>query len=388
MAERSYPFDSGPGASITEDQWGSMADSWQDDGVEAQGTWDTPLKVTSANEALILHAAPGHANIAGFHYEMDAAKNLTFAANTTGNPRLDRFVLKLDRGTNTISFLYKQGTPAASPIAPPVYKGSDAPEILLATFTVRANSSTVLPAECLDEREFIGKRIRTGEAGFGRGNIHYRPSDDKFYVNRNSVTEALITASTVPATGMIICTSTTRPVTPPNGTVIWETDTLTMRYYQAGAPPTWAFMSGINPYAFRATDNVVPTGTPSVVDSQLQLPLVANASYLVEAHLFANAGDTNWTFGWQLSGTASLRWSSFSGHSGASDIDHTTVSINSFDFASAGAGMLSTAFPCYFTPRMHIRTSTACTLTAVYSPPGGFGMTMCAQSMVKATRLA
>jgi len=184
MAENSYPYDSGPGATITEDQWSHMAGAWQDDGVQAAGPWQTPLKVTSANEALTLHIAPGHANLSGMHYHLDASKTIDFAANPSGNDRLDRVVLKLDRDTNVISFVVKQGTAATSPVAPGVDRSWSSPEINIATFRVRGSSSSVLPLEVYDERDFIGRYIKVTENAslVPQGGIRYSQAEDEFWM--------------------------------------------------------------------------------------------------------------------------------------------------------------------------------------------------------------
>lgn len=358
MAERSYPFDSGPGATVTEDQWSKMADPWQDDGVFALGNWIPALQLTSAQEALILHIAAGEANIAGFHYELDAPKNVSFATNATANPRLDRYVLKLDRSTNTIAFLYKQGTAAASPIAPSVYKGNDAPEILIATFQVRANSSTVLPADIIDDREFAGRRIRTGESGFGRGNIHYRPSDDKFYVNRNSVTEALITDSTVPPSGLISCTSTTRPASPAAGTLIWETDTRTMRWWTS-APPggAWIYHSGGDKFKYKNSQTSRANHTSEAADPDLFMGLDSNADYIVDFWIIGQASPAaNWSTGLHGSNITGY-FGTFSPHSSSSDADHTTLSVNMFGTNTGGLDMQGFGGMAIYRPRAFIRTS-------------------------------
>lgn len=183
MAETSFPFDSGPGATITEDQWSRLASPWQADGVVAPGTWDNALQVTSANENLTIHVAAGHGVVSGFHYQLDTAKTMTIAANVSATPRIDRVVLKLDRVTNTIAFLYKQGVPATSPVPPSIDKSWASPEVAIAAFTVRANASAVLPAEVVDEREFIGRYVRVTEspAAQVQGTISYRPSTQTFH---------------------------------------------------------------------------------------------------------------------------------------------------------------------------------------------------------------
>lgn len=183
MTERSYPFDGGSGAAITEDQWSLLAGAWQDDGVQAHGPWENALKVTSNNEALILHVDEGHANIAGIHYHLDEEKTLAFGANASANSRIDRVVLKLDRVSNTISIQIKTGVAATSPVAPSVDRSWASPEISLATFIVRGNSSAVLPAEVSDERDFIGRYIKVSEdtGSYPRGSIGYDPANDDFY---------------------------------------------------------------------------------------------------------------------------------------------------------------------------------------------------------------
>lgn len=184
MAENSYPYDSGPGATITEDQWSHMAGAWQDDGVQAAGPWQADLKVTSANEALILHIESGHATLSGMHYHLDADKTIAFAANPSSNDRLDRIVLKLDRATNVISFVVKQGTAASSPVAPGVDRSWSSPEINIATFRVRGSSSSVLPLEVYDERDFIGRYIKVTENAslVPQGGIRYSQAEDEFWM--------------------------------------------------------------------------------------------------------------------------------------------------------------------------------------------------------------
>jgi hypothetical protein len=65
------------------------------------------------------------------------------------------------------------------------------------------------------------------------------------------------------ATGLTICTSTTRPSTPYAGQAIIETDT-SLTWYWTGA--VWALVSGNLPYSQRHTANNQFTTTQTVID--------------------------------------------------------------------------------------------------------------------------
>lgn len=61
---------------------------------------------------------PGNPLARGLFYENDADLIETIADNTSGNPRIDRVVLRCDWTNQRVRIEIKQGTPAASPSAP------------------------------------------------------------------------------------------------------------------------------------------------------------------------------------------------------------------------------------------------------------------------------
>jgi hypothetical protein len=62
--------------------------------------------------------SPGSALVRGLMYTSDADETLAIAANASGNPRIDVIVLRADFTAQTVRRAVRQGTPAASPVAP------------------------------------------------------------------------------------------------------------------------------------------------------------------------------------------------------------------------------------------------------------------------------
>lgn len=79
-----------------------------------------PLSVVPASPAAAsVRIAVGRAMVQGLYYENDAFLTKAIAANASGNPRIDTIVLQAQYGAvQTVRVVVKQGTPAASPVAP------------------------------------------------------------------------------------------------------------------------------------------------------------------------------------------------------------------------------------------------------------------------------
>lgn len=127
MAESSFPFDAGAGSAVLEDGWAQMARLWNRSGVVVPEWSGAPsgLSVGSFNSCKVslgtglqVVVGQGDAVVKSFYYTNTANKNLTVAANASGNPRIDLVVLELDRVNNQILAKIVQGTPAASPVSP------------------------------------------------------------------------------------------------------------------------------------------------------------------------------------------------------------------------------------------------------------------------------
>lgn len=190
MAEISYPFDGGSGASITEAQWSTMASPWQDNGVVAEGPWTTDLKVTTLAENGIVYVEIGKAVINGFMYENTAQIPVAVPANNDGSQsRIDLVILRLDKDTNTIVVAYKEGTLSSSPVEPSLSTSGQMYEIPLARIRMGPNTQAVPNTEpqLVDRRPFVGKRILTTAttSQVPRGGIAYDPTDDVFYAKTN-----------------------------------------------------------------------------------------------------------------------------------------------------------------------------------------------------------
>jgi hypothetical protein len=186
MAEFSYPFDGGSGAILTEDDWSNMASNWQDDGVIVGSVINsTSLTVVSTGAANTVVLQPGSAMIQGFMYRNTEALPLTFATNTSSvGPRRDRVVLQLDRNTNTIQAIVKQGTPSGSPVPPGLNTTYPIYEISLASFSVGINGgNTVTPGAVLMDRPITSRYIRVTDTTTGQpeGSILFAPTANKFY---------------------------------------------------------------------------------------------------------------------------------------------------------------------------------------------------------------
>ena len=109
------------------------------------------LKVTKAT-GLQSQAEPGSAFLEGYMYNNTEDILLTHSAADATNPRIDRVVLRLDRGVNSryIKAFVKAGTPATSPVPPTLQRDDIIYEVSLAQVRVNAGATTI--ASVTDER--------------------------------------------------------------------------------------------------------------------------------------------------------------------------------------------------------------------------------------------
>lgn len=77
---------------------------------------------------------------------------LIIAENTSGNPRIDRVVARLNEASRTIEFAVLEGTPTASPVAPTLTRAAGVYELGLADITLVNGYSTITAAEITDQR--------------------------------------------------------------------------------------------------------------------------------------------------------------------------------------------------------------------------------------------
>lgn len=153
MAEASYPF---TGSSITtEVEWCRMTRRWGLNGVHADTTGTTNLKVTGNGSAVVTVGA-GRAYVNGFFYRLDATASVSVTANAGGSARVDLVILRCSQADNSIIAVYKTG----GTVAPDLTQDEEGIyEIPLAQCTVAAGSSVVTAANVLDLRYYTGKGV-------------------------------------------------------------------------------------------------------------------------------------------------------------------------------------------------------------------------------------
>ncbi len=93
--------------------------------------------------AAAVNVRPGSALVNGALYINDAVKALSIAANASGNPRIDSIIVRKDVAAQTCRAVVKQGTPAASPVAPTLTQSAAVWETPLADITVANGFATL-----------------------------------------------------------------------------------------------------------------------------------------------------------------------------------------------------------------------------------------------------
>ncbi|ANC77171.1 hypothetical protein ABE65_010305 [Fictibacillus phosphorivorans] len=155
MAEISKFFNSAPGdlrtyqASDFADYFGNVLSSGllHTDNIPA-------LEVKCEGTDLRTYVEAGKAIIDGYGYENTSDLYLTHALPEATLDRIDRIVLRLDKRNQSrfIKLFVLQGTASATPVAPTLQRDEFIYELSLAQIRVRANTSTLNPADLIDER--------------------------------------------------------------------------------------------------------------------------------------------------------------------------------------------------------------------------------------------
>jgi hypothetical protein len=151
VAERSFPFDAGPGANVLEVEWQKMAREWLATGVITGRL--NQLVVSADGSAMSVSVASGRSWVDGFAHENDSALALTIEA-ADADPRIDRVVVRLDRTANEARLRVLKGTPAASPTPPALTQTDTLYELLLADVTVPATAGVIVAGNVTDRRTF------------------------------------------------------------------------------------------------------------------------------------------------------------------------------------------------------------------------------------------
>ncbi len=156
MSEQSWPFEydyDDPGVSV--DQWSRMARVWAGNGII--GVWgDQEAEVYADSGGLNVRVRPGQAQVQGFHWLLEDDTSLTIGANTSGDPRIDRVVLRAEPSLQEVALAVVEGTPAATP-APPDVTQTDTGvfELALAQVLVGHGVALISADKVTSERTFV-----------------------------------------------------------------------------------------------------------------------------------------------------------------------------------------------------------------------------------------
>ncbi len=158
MTKSYFPFDAGAGANVTESQWRKMGRFWLQSGPiygsQAVGLLNfQALQPYGDSSGRQVKVRAGAAWVRGHYYENDAEETIALAANASGNPRIDRVVVRADFTANTIDTVVIQGTPAASPSAPAITQSTTVWDVPLAQVAVANGAATITAANVTDERD-------------------------------------------------------------------------------------------------------------------------------------------------------------------------------------------------------------------------------------------
>jgi hypothetical protein len=163
MAPRYGPFASGSGSTLTEDFWyGVLGPMLQHSGVA--GTYgSTAMQVYSPVSGLKVFVRAGNGLVRGVGCSLDTDYEIDFAANSSGQSRIDRVVLRMDPTAHTCLPGIVQGTAGAG-VAPALTQVVGGVwEIPLANVTIPASATTgtsIATGAVIDNRQYLPMPIR------------------------------------------------------------------------------------------------------------------------------------------------------------------------------------------------------------------------------------
>lgn len=157
MAQASWP-DPADGRVVDERQYELLAARFSGDGVYWQP--GDPAPVYADGTGLHVKIRPDlHGSMRGFGWTSGTGETLPVAPNATGQARVDRVVLRLDRSTWQVRMAVRQGGQAAPAL---VRQGGDTGvfESHVGLVTVPPGASTILPGDVVSYPTVPGSRTR------------------------------------------------------------------------------------------------------------------------------------------------------------------------------------------------------------------------------------
>ncbi|WP_292485587.1 hypothetical protein [Methanohalobium sp.] len=154
MAQRSQIFESIDGDRIyPADQYSRQLQNLSDNGYI--NNLDNELVVTeNTTPDLSVLVSTGGSWVEGRYYQLySSPKNLSISSNSTGDPRIDRIVVRLDNSNNQVTSEVLEGTAAADPSPPSLTRNDTVWELSLAQVYVASGTSEITNSDITDERD-------------------------------------------------------------------------------------------------------------------------------------------------------------------------------------------------------------------------------------------
>ncbi len=157
MAEVSYPTTGGGG--VTDARYEQLIGTVMPSGLIGSPALSSLVYADSSGRQVKVQPSRA-AMVRGFRWESDGAGIVrSIAANSSGSPRIDLAVLRLNRNDYSVTFQIVQGAPAASPVAPALTQNTGSTgvwELPLARITVAHNATTLAAGTVQDISWYIG----------------------------------------------------------------------------------------------------------------------------------------------------------------------------------------------------------------------------------------
>jgi hypothetical protein len=157
VAEVSYPTTGG--GAVTDARYEQLIGTVMPSGLLGSPALSSLVYADSSGRQVKVQPSRA-AMVRGFRWESDGAGIVrSIAANSSGNPRIDLAVLRLNRNDFTVTFQIVQGAPAASPVAPSLTQNTGSTgvwELPLARITVANNATTLAAGAVQDISWYIG----------------------------------------------------------------------------------------------------------------------------------------------------------------------------------------------------------------------------------------
>lgn len=158
MAVQSYFFDAVENAGVYDRTYNASDFCSYLEEIVGDGVFPTPstqLQV-EALSGMSIRVLPGQAWIKGHKAKNTTPYQLTVPQSDTVFDRIDRITIYIDFTLRKVSIGLNKGTPAESPIAPPIVRNSQIYELGLATIRVPANATEISTANIHDTRTDSG----------------------------------------------------------------------------------------------------------------------------------------------------------------------------------------------------------------------------------------